>query len=427
VLAVIALDLLHSWDWRTLIAVIGAGLLPAPVTVLWLAVLARALGRAPVGVISRWDRAYLRVWIKTGWLNSANEWLSGTLLWPLWLRASGMSVGRDCEISTIIDVVPEHVVIGRGSFLADGNYLGGPRVHRGTVSLGQTELGSGVFVGNHAVIPSGTRVADDVLIGVSTVAGGQMTAPGRSWFGHPPFLLPRRPRIASDSHVTQDPSAIRYVNRLCWECLRFAIPLVPLVIALSWGHALTVLAPRFDAVTFVMIIVPVVALMAAVAAGVFVIALKWGLLGRVRPGEHALWSCWCSRWDFLYVCWGQIAFPLLSTFDGTLLLPWYLRAMGAQIGRRVVLGGGFAQLVDPDMLHIGDEATVQAQLQAHTFEDRVLKVDHVRIGRRANVSSGVVLLYGAEVGDGASVGPHSVVMKHERLTAGRTYSGCPVK
>jgi len=42
-----------------------------------------------------------------------------------------MSIEPDCEISTIIDVVPEHVAIGRGCFLADGIYLGGPLVRRG--------------------------------------------------------------------------------------------------------------------------------------------------------------------------------------------------------------------------------------------------------------------------------------------------------
>ena len=51
---------------------------------------------------------------------SASDWLSGTLFWPMWLRAAGMRVGPDCEISTIIDVVPELVEIGPECFFADG-------------------------------------------------------------------------------------------------------------------------------------------------------------------------------------------------------------------------------------------------------------------------------------------------------------------
>ena len=156
-----------------------------------------------------------------------------------------------------------------------------------------------------------------------------------------------------------------------------------------------------------------------------VLAMKWLLLGRVRPGEHALWSCWCSRWDFHYTLWDRLATPVLAKLEGTLLLAWYLRATGMRIGKRVVLGPGFAQVVDPDMIQIDDDATVHALFQAHTFEDRLLKIDRVRIRARATVGSGAVVFYGVDIGEGASVAPQSVIMKRERLAAGGHYEGCP--
>jgi non-ribosomal peptide synthetase-like protein len=158
-----------------------------------------------------------------------------------------------------------------------------------------------------------------------------------------------------------------------------------------------------------------------------VLALKWALLGRVKPGIHPLWSCWCSRWDFLYVVWAVYARAALGALEGTLLLTAYLRAMGMRIGRDVVLGPGFAQVVDPDMLELGDGSTVSALFQAHTFEDRVLKIDRVTIRAGATVGSGAVLLYGADVGEGTRVAPHSVVMKREVLLPGRSYEGCPTR
>ena len=127
----------------------------------------------------------------------------------------------------------------------------------------------------------------------------------------------------------------------------------------------------------------------------------------------------------MYTVWDRLATPFLARFDGTLVLAWYLRAMGMRIGRRVVLGTGFAQVVDPDMIEIEDDATVHAMFQAHSFEDRVLKIDRVRIGRRATVGCGAMLFYGADVGDGASVAPQSVIMKHERLLPHQRYEGCP--
>lgn len=79
------------------------------------------------------------------------------------------------------------------------------------------------------------------------------------------------------------------------------------------------------------------------------------------------------------------------------------------------------------MLRLGDDVTVQALFQAHTFEDRVLKIDHVHIGDGATVGANAVLLYGAELGPGAEVAPHSVVMKRERLEARMRYEGVPTR
>ena len=175
------------------------------------------------------------------------------------------------------------------------------------------------------------------------------------------------------------------------------------------------------------VLIPAATLGAAAALCTMVLALKWLLLGRVRPARHPLWSCWCSRWDFLYVAWTQYAHGILSKLEGTFLLPWYLRAIGCRIGRRVVLGSGFAQVVDPDMLLIEDDATVVGMFQAHTFEDRVLKIDRITIRRRATIGAGAVLFYGADIGAGAELAPHSVVMKHERLLPGGYYAGCPTR
>jgi len=179
---------------------------------------------------------------------------------------------------------------------------------------------------------------------------------------------------------------------------------------------------------FLLISVPVATAIAGFAPCVFVIALKWLLLGRVRPGVHPLWSCWASRWDFVCLAWSLLARDAIGTLDGTLLQAWLLRLLGVSVGRGVVLGPGFAQdIPDPDMLHLGDGATVDGFFQAHTFEDRVLKIDHVSIGAGASIGNNAVLLYGSDIGAGARVEPHSVVMKRERLLPGMVYVGCPTR
>jgi uncharacterized membrane protein YeiB len=125
--------------------------------------------------------------------------------------------------------------------------------------------------------------------------------------------------------------------------------------------------------------------------------------------------------------WERYGRALLQQLEGTLLLPWFLRAIGMRIGRRCLLGAGFAQVVDPDMLELGDGATVHAMFQAHSFEDRVLKMDRVRIAAGATVARGAVVLYGADIHERAHVMQHSVVMKQELLLADRAYAGAPTR
>ena len=401
-----------------LVVLVGLVLvLRVPLTLLVECLLVRALTPKHTLHCQRGSFAYERIWIVSELTDSASNWLSGSLMWPIWLRGAGMKIGRNSEVSTLIDLVPGMVEIGTDSFLADGIYLAGARLRSGVASVEPTRVGDRTFVGNHATIPAGAQLPPDVLIGVSTVADtSSITEPG-VWFGHPPFLMARRFEPEMDRSLTHTPSRMRRISRWFWELLRFALPLPVAALAMVWtalaGHEwYTVMAAT---------------LATGALAVAFLLLLKWSLLGRVQPGKHPLWSCWCSRWDFLYVAWGMIARGFLTELEGTLLLNAVLRGFGMRIGKRVLLGGGFAQVVDPDMLTFEDDSTVVGNFQAHTFEDRVLKIDRVRIRKGATVGHHAVLFYGADIGAGAQVAPHGVVLKGERLAAGVRWAGVPVQ
>jgi non-ribosomal peptide synthetase-like protein len=388
----------------------------------------RALGKIPEGAISRWSTAYVRVWLKMEILERANDWLSGTLLWRVWLRAAGMRIGQGSEISTIIDTVPELMELGSGSFLADGIYLGGPKVHRGAVTLARTTLGNGVFLGNYALIPAGRHVPDGVLLGVGTILDGASgQRPGTSWFGVPAFELPKREVIEADPTLTHRPSRLRYANRVFWELLRFTLPLPPVFLGLAWFEMVTAAEPLFSLPVLVLGVIPLLDLAFLAALAILGLGLKWALLGRVRPGTHPLWSSWCSRWDFNYTAWHFWAGGPVAALEGTIWVNWYLRALGARIGKGVVIREALAFIVDPDMLSVSDGASVSAFFQAHTFEDRVLKLGPVAIGPRATIGNAAVLLYGSEIGEGTRVMDNSVVMKGERLLAHHFYAGSPTR
>lgn len=423
----------------------GTGLLPAPFGALPLvlaplllvagyaltlpveALLARACGRVRAGSHPLRGWTGIALAIKEQALETANGALSGTLLWPWWLRAAGARVGRKCEISTIMESVPELLEIGDECFLADGIYLGRSRLHRGLAECRPTRLSRNTFLGNHVVVPAGAQLPPDILLGICTVADPQAIRAGTSWFGQPPLELPRREIAASERELTHDPGLARLVTRMVFESVRLLLPLVPLALAWGWFRALPAWRAAQPDVSFFLVTLPAsVVALGAVLCGL-AIATKWFVLGPIREGRHALWSCWCCRWDVLFEVWAAYAVPVLVAFEGTPFVAWWLRAMGCRIGRGVVFGSSFLQVVDPDMLEIGDGATVSCHLQSHSFEDRVLKLAPVRIGAGADVGRGAVLLYGAEIGERAAVAENSVVMKREMLLPGRRYSGCPTR
>ncbi len=414
-------------DARAVLTMAALAVATVILSLFMLAIACRVLGRARDHVMSRWSVAYVPLWLIPDLVDSAQRWLYGTLLWPHWLRLAGARVGRNCEVSSLIDALPATIDIGDHSFCADGIYLGGARVHRGTVTVRPVALASNVFLGNGVLVPGGVRVPEATLLGINTVADPRLLRPRSGWFGHPPFRLPRGPVAGGEAEPAQHPPLLRRATRVFWESARFALPLGPVLAFALYVWAIDRASPVLSVLQLLMAI-PLITLATASLPIVAALATKWLLLGRVRPGMHSLWSCWASRWDFYCVVWNVYVRQLAAELAGTALLAVLLRAVGVRIGRGVVLDGRFAEdLPDPDMITVEDGATVEGSFQAHTFEDRVLKNGPVVIRAGATVAHNVVLLYGADVGANTSVAPHSVIMKHERLLPGTAYEGFPIR
>jgi non-ribosomal peptide synthetase-like protein len=163
---------------------------------------------------------------------------------------------------------------------------------------------------------------------------------------------------------------------------------------------------------------------AAVAA---VALVKWIVIGRYRPFERPLWSAFLWRLEFVNALFEFFATPIaLEVLQGTPLLPWYLRLLGARIGRRVyVCSTGFLEF---DLVEIGDRSVLNKEciLQTHLFEDRVLKASKLRIGADCEIGTQSVVLYDAEMQDGARLGALSLLMKGELLPAGTKWVGSPL-
>ena len=394
------------------------------------------LGKVAPGRYATTSWFYVRYWF----VQQVND-LALRLLHPIyatlyvvpWYRALGVKVGRRAEISTAAAIIPDLVEIGPESFIADAVLFGAARVEPGALRLDHTRIGRRTFIGNSALLPTGTTIGDETLIGVLSKppeSGEAADRPGSTWFGSPPISLPTRQSVGLfDEGARFNPSRRLVATRLAIEFVRVILSLTAFVALFSlllsacgnlsdWPHGGLWIAGLF----------PFLYLSFALGCGLLVVALKWLVMGRYKPTTQPLWSPFVWRTELVTATYENLAVPnLLEPLRGTMWLPLYLRLLGCRIGKRCYIDT--TDITEHDLVDIGDDVALNelAGLQTHLFEDRVMKVSGVRVEDRATIGSYAIVLYDAEIGADATLGDLSVVMKGETLPAGTSWEGSPAR
>jgi acyl-CoA synthetase (AMP-forming)/AMP-acid ligase II/acetyltransferase-like isoleucine patch superfamily enzyme len=119
------------------------------------------------------------------------------------------------------------------------------------------------------------------------------------------------------------------------------------------------------------------------------VAIKWSVIGRYRPGRHAVWSNYYLRWWFVDVCRKLIGRGVWGSHDG--MLNVYYRLLGASIGQNVRISLK-AEVAEFDLVTIGSNS----------------KVEYATV-RGFAVDNGAILFGPVSVGQNSSVGARSVV------------------
>jgi non-ribosomal peptide synthetase-like protein len=159
-----------------------------------------------------------------------------------------------------------------------------------------------------------------------------------------------------------------------------------------------------------------------------VITLKWLLLWAWQPGQLPLWSFGVWRGELIVGLVESLADPLVGNWlRGTPFVVAWFRAMGSHIGNYVYMDT--LQVTEWDLITVGDEAALneEAVLQTHLFEDRVMKMSTINIGKGATLRSGCICLYDTIVDEGASLHNFSLLMKGETLPKWTSWHGLPSK
>ena len=395
-------------------------------TVRWVAIPRIDPGRYPVH-----GRMYYRTWlinqIQDNSLHTLHS-VYATVFAPTWLRLMGAKVGKRSEISTAMGVVPDMLTLGDETFIADAVMLGDDDVEGGWMTLRPTTVGHRSFVGNGAYVPDGTVLPPNVLIGVQSRAPeSSRIKPGDTWFGSPPIHLPAREvALGFDEESTFRPGLMRLMGRALVEGARIVLPLA---YNIGVGYAIVYSAIAYVADEDWPGLFGHLAISGALyGAGtmVLILLMKWLLIGRYKPCAYPMWTPFVWVSEAVTNMYESMAVQgFLNYLRGTPMLPWMLRLFGVKVGRGVYLDT--TDITEFDCVTIGDEAELNdlSGPQTHLFEDRIMKIGRVDIARGACIRARCTVLYDATVGEGAMLGPLTLVMKGEDIPANTVWCGSP--
>lgn len=163
-----------------------------------------------------------------------------------------------------------------------------------------------------------------------------------------------------------------------------------------------------------------------IAIGLIPVVAKWLLIGRWKPVRVKAWSMGYLR--FWVVKTLLIANPLGRLCVGTPLYSWYLRMLGAQVGRGTVI---FSQHlpVCTDLLSVGAGTVIRkdAYLSGYHAWDSAIETGSVTIGDCVFVGEHSVIGIDTQLGDGAQLGHASALYDGQSIPAGECWHGSPAR
>jgi non-ribosomal peptide synthetase-like protein len=153
------------------------------------------------------------------------------------------------------------------------------------------------------------------------------------------------------------------------------------------------------------------------------ILMKYVLVDQWKPSEIRLWSL---RYLRFWLAETLIQVNPMALFVGSPLYLMYLRALGAKIGRNVVIRTPFMPVVT-DLITIGDNTVIGKTtiFRGYHAEGKVLRLGPVTIGSNVMIGEGTVLDINTSIGDGAQLGNASTLLPGQSIPAGEVWAGTP--
>jgi len=138
---------------------------------------------------------------------------------------------------------------------------------------------------------------------------------------------------------------------------------------------------------------------------------------RVKPFRGSYFSLASVPWYFHNAFIYVVRYTFLEFFTPTPLNLLFYKMMGMKIGKHAHINT--TNISDAALIEIGDGVTIggSATIFAHYASKGYLVVEPVKIKAGATVGIKATIMGDVEIGEGAMIGPHEVVMPKTRIPA----------
>ena len=153
------------------------------------------------------------------------------------------------------------------------------------------------------------------------------------------------------------------------------------------------------------------------------ILAKWVLIGRWKPQQIRIWSLAYIRF---WVVKTLVRRNPIVLFTGSPLFPLYLRALGAKVGRGVVIFSTHVPICT-DLLTIGDGTVIRKDsfINGYRAHAGFIEVGPISIGKNAVISEATVIDIDTSMGDGTQLGHASSLHSGQTVPDGQHWHGSP--
>lgn len=362
------------------------------------------LGRLRPGEYPLWGFTYYRWWLTQRLLDTVPvDYLGGSPLLVLYHRLLGARIGHGVYLDSGAIDAPDCVEIGDDTSFASGASVSCCKVESGVLKVGTVRIGAECHIGVNSAVAMNSTMADRAeLDDLSMLPPNQYIPSGEKWGGSPACF---RGKVATGSSERASVFK-RRAFATGYAVLLLIFPIFAILPILPGMILMTEVDQNTEAYTFI--------LLSPLLAGGFVVlmclqiaALKWLLVGRVKPGKIPLFSLAYIR-HWLTEQLMQLSLDVVNPLYATLYLnPWY-RLLGVRLGPRAEVST--ASSISHDLLTVGEESFIAdaVSLGAPRIRRGVLSLEETVIGRRAFVGNCAAIPPGTVLGDGVLVGVLSV-------------------